>query len=366
MEEARLRAEYEGARGAAEAARARGPGAGGCGRGAPLAELAARAGALARGAQALAPGERRGQWEERASWVRREVVALAAEALGGGGAAADPGLFWGNVADALSACAEHGAEAAGEAVRAEEALRAERETLRAEVGEARARVEALTDELLDARRAVDAATSGPLPALEAATMESAVEAVQLRAQLGARVAEVERLETEVRTLCGALEEEKKRRRQGAPSALAPAGGAPGPATGTVAGGAAADAEVEALQSHNRLLSMNLENHARVVEKLVELNAELMGKANARAQDAEFRARDAAPPGAGVPGSPGGLGTAAGTPGPPPPTVAPAAPAAEPADKPGAEIANAFAAFLTEDDPLSPKRASDLADPGEVL
>ena len=29
----------------------------------------------------------------------------------------------------------------------------------------------------------------------------------------------------------------------------------------------------------------------------------------------------------------------------------------------AEIANAFAAFLTEDDPLSPKKASDLANPG---
>ena len=50
----------------------------------------------------------------------------------------------------------------------------------------------------------------------------------------------------------------------------------------------------------------------------------------------------------------------------PPTGAPAAPAAEPADKPGAEIANAFAAFLTEDEPLSPERASGLADPGEVL
>ena len=324
-----------------------------------------RAGALAWGARALAPGERRGQWEERASWVRREVVALAAEALGDGGAGADPGLFWGNVADALGACAEHGAEAAGEAARAEEeSLRAEREALRAEVGEAHARVEALTDELSDARRTANATPSSRLPAPEAAAVESAVEAVQLRAQLGARVAEVERLETEVRTLRGALEEEKARLRQGTPSALAPAGGAPGPAPGVVAGGAAAGAEVEALQSHNRLLSTNLENHARVVEKLVELNAELMGKANARAQDAEFRARNAAPSGPGVPGSPGGLMTA-GTSGAPP-TGAPAAPAAEPADKPGAEIANAFAAFLTEDEPLSPERASGLADPGEVL
>merc|ERR1719181_2193141 len=40
-----------------------------------------------------------------------------------------------------------------------------------------------------------------------------------------------------------------------------------------------------------------------------------------------------------------------------PAQAPAVADAEP--KPGADIANAFAAFLTEDDPLSPKRASDI-------
>ena len=357
MEEARLRAEYEGARGAAAAARARGPGAGGCARGAPLAELAARAGALARGARALAPGERRGQWEERASWVRREVVALAAEALGDGGAGADPGLFWGNVADALGACAEYGAEAAGEAARAEGAA------LQAEVEGARAQVEVLTAELADARRAADAGTPALPPAREAAPPESAVEAVQLRAQLGARMAELERLEAEVRALRGALDEENERRRQWAPSGLGPAGGAPDAASGGVAGGAVSGGEVKELEDHNRLLSVNLENHARVVEKLVELNSELMGKANARAKEAEFRARGAEHPGTGMPGPPGGLGAAAGRPGAPPNPGAPAAPPEEPADKPGAEIANAFAAFLTEDDPLSPKKASDLANPG---
>ena len=41
-------------------------------------------------------------------------------------------------------------------------------------------------------------------------------------------------------------------------------------------------ECEALREHARMLSANLESHARVVESLITLNTELMEAANARA------------------------------------------------------------------------------------
>ncbi len=40
-------------------------------------------------------------------------------------------------------------------------------------------------------------------------------------------------------------------------------------------------ECEALREHARMLSANLESHARVVENLIGLNTELMEAANAR-------------------------------------------------------------------------------------
>jgi hypothetical protein len=52
---------------------------------------------------------------------------------------------------------------------------------------------------------------------------------------------------------------------------------------------------EKLRSHNHTLSVNLEAHARVVDKLVALNAELMDAAN----EAAFGRRHPAPPGEAV-------------------------------------------------------------------
>ena len=356
MEEARLRAEYEGARGAAAAARA-GGGAG------AVAELTGCAGALRRGADALAPGPGRDQWGQRAAWVRQELLAVAAEALGGGGAGADPARFWGNVIDALGACVEHGARAAtAETQEAEGEARAQA-ALRAEVEAARAHAETLAKELAEARR--NAPSVGPSQVEEGG---SAVEAVQLRAQLGARIAELERLQAQVQELQEELREERGRE-PSRPATAYPE--PPEPSQEVHSAGLGAEKlgeQVEALRGHNRLLSQNLENHARVVEKLVELNAELMGANNARSLEAEQRYGESEGAGGGldkaesaedkgdvsVSGAPRPLAVEAG------PVQAPAAADAEP--KPGAEIANAFAAFLTEDDPLSPRRASDIMDP----
>lgn len=315
----------------------------------------------------MAPGPGRDQWGQRVAWVRQELLAVAAEALGGGGAGADPARFWGNVIDALGACVEHGARAAAEEVQeAGGEARARGDALRAEVDAARARAEALAEELAEARRNA--------PSAEPTRLEeggSAVEAVQLRAQLGARIAEVERLQAQVQELREALSEVRGRE----PSRPASAYPEPPELTRELAsagGGAEKLAEqVEALQSHNMRLSQNLENHARVVEKLVELNAELMANSNARSWEAEKRHVESEGAGGGVDkaaaaedkgavnvsGAGGLLAVDAG------PAPASAAAGAEPKPgKPGADIANAFAAFLTEDDPLSPKKASDIMDP----
>lgn len=44
----------------------------------------------------------------------------------------------------------------------------------------------------------------------------------------------------------------------------------------------ADRECEALRDHAKTLSASLESHARVLERLIALNAELMDAANAKA------------------------------------------------------------------------------------
>lgn len=124
-----------------------------------------------------------------------------------------------------------------------------------------------------------------------------------------------------------------------------------------------------LATHNQTLGANLETNARVIEKLIDLNTELMDSRNLEAFGHTTRNGDVAVPvPTPVPVSQGPVSSAA-TPSPGPAgggaeigAGAEAAAALAAGRDEAKELRDAFADFLLEEDDLSPRKAADLVDP----
>ncbi|KAK9819656.1 hypothetical protein WJX72_000845 [[Myrmecia] bisecta] len=223
---------------------------------------------------ALQDAEQRAIWQQRGTWLHEELMALTAERLQAG----DPADFWSNVVALVYLSVD-----SSEAVNSEKAELAE--ALRKE----QAHAAALQERLASHQQASTSQKS------EAA---SSAEMLELRTKLVVAQQEVQRRAGDSRDMLqrlqaalaerdnwkkqhAALQEEKARQqadfdRQAKVIAqlLARSNEATSDAQKVLA--ATAD-----LRKHNHTLSVNLENHARVVEKLISLNTELMDVANAR-------------------------------------------------------------------------------------
>ena len=210
-------------------------------------------------------GGAKGIWEQRTSWLHQELTALTTERLRDSG----------SVVMMLYACADNTRAAEAEKAAAE----SEAEKRASELAAANARAAAAEE------RAVGAAAA----AGEAAESSASREVLELRTKAVVQQQELQRRAADVRELQQRLQAVTRERDE------LIGGGGGGNATGSSDSGsspsgaervehARAVAECQKLLEANHVLSVNLRQHAEVVEKLIGLNAELMDKANeARAE-----------------------------------------------------------------------------------
>jgi hypothetical protein len=275
MEAATVRAIHNAAQEETRALRALEPGGDEANDAAALAlvvSLAGRVRALQAATVALAPPQRT-IWDQRAGWLHQELRSLAAERL----RSPNPDALDG--ADASAERVLRLVYAAADTARAADAARDAAETARdaalASASEANARADAA-----ESRAAASASAS-------AAAAAAARDDVDLRTKVAVQQQELQRRATEVRELQQRLQTATRERDELSKQVLAAAAeGASGPTPGSGSADAVHDDESRRkLLEANHALSVNLRQHAEVVEKLIGLNSELMDKTNdARAKN----------------------------------------------------------------------------------
>ena len=240
-------------------------------------------------------GGAKGIWEQRTSWLHQELLALTTERL----RPRTPGgeVSWEAIVRLVYACADNVRAAEAGKSAAEAAAQKEKTAL----AEAYARVTAAEE-----RAAGAAAAAG-----EAAESSASREVLELRTKAVVQQQELQRRAADVRELQQRLQAVTHERDQLSQQILLNGGGAGG--TGGAGGGGALSSsaatasssdggglnnnhnnaaveqarlqqarvaeEGKKLLEANHVLSVNLRQHAEVVEKLIGLNAELMDKAN---------------------------------------------------------------------------------------
>ena len=274
MEAATVRAIHNAAQEETRALRAIEPGGDEANDAAALAlvlSLAGRVRALQAATVALAPPQRT-IWDQRAGWLHQELRALAAERL----RSPNPDAL--DDADASAERVLRLVYAAADTARAADAARDAAETARdaalASASEANARADAA-----ESRVAAAAAAS--------ASAAAPRDDVDLRTKVAVQQQELQRRATEVRELQQRLQTATRERDELSKQVLAAAAeGASGRTPGSGSADAVDDDESRRkLLEANHTLSVNLRQHAEVVEKLIGLNSELMDKTNdARAKN----------------------------------------------------------------------------------
>ena len=277
MEAATVRAIHNAAQEETRALRAIEPGGDEANDAAALAlvlSLAGRVRALQAATVALAPPQRT-IWDQRAGWLHQELRALAAERL----RSPNPDAL--DDADASAERVLRLVYAAADTARAADAARDAAETARdaalASASEANGRADAA-----ESRVAAAAAASA-----SAAASAAARDDVDLRTKVAVQQQELQRRATEVRELQQRLQTATRERDELGKRVLAAAAeGASGRTPGSGSPDAVDDdASRRKLLEANHTLSVNLRQHAEVVEKLIGLNSELMDKTNdARAKN----------------------------------------------------------------------------------
>ena len=272
MEAATVRAIHNAAQEETRALRAIEPGGDEANDAAALAlvlSLAGRVRALQATTVALAPPQRT-IWDQRAGWLHQELRALAAERL----RSPNPDAL--DDADASAERVLRLVYAAADTARAADAARDAAETAR----------DAALASASEANARADAAESR-VAASASASASAARDDVDLRTKVAVQQQELQRRATEVRELQQRLQTATRERDELSKQVLAAAAeGASVRTPGSGSPDAVDDDESRRkLLEANHTLSVNLRQHAEVVEKLIGLNSELMDKTNdARAKN----------------------------------------------------------------------------------
>lgn len=262
-----------------KALRALEPGGSGDAEGAALAlilSLASRIRALQTAVVELS-GSAKGIWEQRTSWLHQELLALTTERLRPRTQGEE--VSWDGIVRLVYACADNVRAAEASKTAAEAATERERNAL----GEANARATAAEE-----RAAGAAAAAG-----EAAESSASREVLELRTKAVVQQQELQRRAADVRELQQRLQAVTHERDQLSQQVLLYGGGGGGGGASSNGGAGVGVQQLEAskreqarvaeeaqkLLEANHVLSVNLRQHADVVEKLIGLNAELMDKAN---------------------------------------------------------------------------------------
>uniref|UniRef100_A0A061S1R3 Uncharacterized protein n=1 Tax=Tetraselmis sp. GSL018 TaxID=582737 RepID=A0A061S1R3_9CHLO len=229
----------------------------------------------------FADASMRSMWEQRSLWMHQELVQLTAERL----TAVDPAEYWDKVVSLMYASAEQHLSVSKDKA----ALESRVDDLTEELEASKKRAAELEERIASHSCASTAEDAG---ALSQEVLELRTKLLVAQQELQRRASDSREIEhrtetwsnerEELRRRLQQLEDERARERQ--------AGGRQSEVITTLMqeseglkrhleGALSRCAELE---GHQRTLSVNLENHARVVEKLIELNAELMDSANTRA------------------------------------------------------------------------------------
>ncbi|BDA41283.1 hypothetical protein COCOBI_02-0630 [Coccomyxa sp. Obi] len=227
---------------------------------------------LERGTELLLDAPQRKMWQERVAWMHSELVAVLAERL----QSPDAALFWENIALILHISA-----------RVRLNLMQEKDALQGQIAaqgrQDKMEMQQKQQQILPASSSIASAPAhlkpGHVQQVTANGHDFSEEVMALRTKLVMAQQDLQRRAAEARDMtqqmqAAAVERDRiqtmydELRSKIDPIAIEKQ--------------ASAVQECEALREHARMLSANLESHARVVESLIALNTELMEAANARA------------------------------------------------------------------------------------
>ncbi|CAL8461993.1 g1524 [Coccomyxa elongata] len=227
---------------------------------------------LERGTERLADASAKEMWQERVAWMRSELVALLAERL----QSPDAALFWENIALTLHISASVRLDL----VQEKDALQ---NHIAAQAGQEKMGMQQKQQPHLSASSSTASAPAhmkpGHVQQVTANGRGYSKEVMALQTKLVMAQQDLQRRTAEARDMtqrmqASAAERDKMQAMYDELlSKINPV---------AIEKQASAVQECEALREHARMLSANLESHARVVESLIGLNTELMEAANARA------------------------------------------------------------------------------------
>ncbi|GLC43028.1 hypothetical protein PLESTB_000275200 [Pleodorina starrii] len=256
---------------------------------------------------ALPADETRAMWEQRGQWLQEEVAGLAQERI----YSPDQQQYWLNLLLLLFA----GAEACDRALREKLELELSLQSQSRQVADLQEALRAAREEAEQAaqRTSIPPDLAEELLALRSKTAVLGRELDRGRGELAAAQQQMQLLVAERDSLqqqLDGLKGELTAAQDTAASRLEVIQQLMERTETSSSQGQAAAAELSRLQVHCRTLSVNLETNAKVIEKLVELNSELMDSLNTATASAEMKVKGQQTQ--QQPGSAGGAAAAAAT------------------------------------------------------